>query len=170
MREEINSLRQKLEQNELEQKLTYFSIIKRFLLMYNLYMAMIMIYQTFKFEYDELIEVSEIDITDKPNTFTLLMILYRTLPYVLTKKNVAKSFKKSVLFLISLGFISRHSEFYRNTGFLISTSYSIYCAWNFNHFSYFKHHILNIILNILHVTNRYIWLHGLTSFGSMEGL
>ena len=72
-------MKQQIEQNELEQKLTYFQLVKTFLLLYNLYMALITSYQTFKLEYNELIIESEIDLSDKPNTFTLLMILYRAL-------------------------------------------------------------------------------------------
>lgn len=164
-------MRQRLEQNELEQKLTYFQLIKRFLMILQIYMAIITSYQTFKLEYNKLIIESDIDLSDSSsNTFTILMILYRALPFIFTKSNCFKSIRKSIAFLIAFCFISRKREFPRNIGFFISTLYSIYCAWNFNHFSYFKHHCFNILLNILHISNRYIWLHGLTSYFQMNGL
>merc|ERR1712154_189758 len=70
LREEIQTLKQRIFQQELEQKLTYFQWIKKILLLYNLYLSVITIYQTFKLEYTELIIQSEVEI-DKPNILEL---------------------------------------------------------------------------------------------------
>eukprot|EP01084_Bolivina_argentea_P007879 14787_1 len=120
---EIAELKKKMEQQELEQQLTHFQLIKKLLVIYQLWLSIITIYQTFKLEYNELIIESEIKL-EKPNMLELLMILYRALPYILTKTNCLKSIRKSILFIIAFMFISRKTELYRNIGFIISTCYS----------------------------------------------
>ena len=169
LREEIQKLKQQMEQQELEQKLTLFQLIRKALLAFNLYLSLVSVVQTFKLEYTKLIIESEVEF-DRPSTLELLMILYRAIPHILTKANCFKAVRRSVWFLVAFVLLSRQRERWRNLGFLVSTTYSAFCAWHFKKYSYFKHHAVNVLLNVLHLFNRYIWLHGLTSFIGMEDL
>eukprot|EP01084_Bolivina_argentea_P234588 394937_1 len=105
LREEIHSLKRQIAQQEFEQKLTYFQLIKRFLCLYQLYLSLITIYQTFRLEYNALMLRSQVEI-EKPNALELFMILYRAMPHILTKSNCFKSLRKSILFIVSFMFIS----------------------------------------------------------------
>ena len=163
IREQIMTLQQKMEQQELEKP--YFQLIKRFLLLFQFYLCFITSYQTFKTEYNEL----EISI-EKPNTIQLLMILFRALPYIMTKRTCFKAMRRSSVFIIAFIFLVQKTEKYRNIGFIISSSYSCFCAWNFNRYQYFYHYLWNVALNALHLANRYIMLHGLTDFFGVSGL
>ena len=135
LREEIKKLQQQIEQQELEKRLTLFQLIKRFVLSFNLYLSLITVVQTFQQEYTKLIIESEVEF-DNPSTLELLMIMYRAMPYILTKANVYKAGKRSFGFVIAFMLLSRERERWRNLGFLVSTMYSAFCAWNFKKYSY----------------------------------
>merc|ERR1712129_136981 len=80
IREQIMNLQLKWKQQELE-KMSYFQLIKAFLLFFNIYLSLLTSYQTFATKYNEL----EIGIAE-PNTIQLIAILFRALPYIFTKK------------------------------------------------------------------------------------
>jgi len=171
LKKEINQIRQKMNHQELEQKLTYFKLIKNVLQLFNAYLCVITVYQTFKMEYIALIRESEIDLRGtRKNTLALLMLLYRAMPHILTKHNCLKAIRRSFWFSLSAFLFAIRNERSRNVGFCISCVYSGFCLWNFNQFDFWKSYALNIVLNVLHIVNRYSFLHGLTSYESFDSL
>merc|ERR1712129_174789 len=164
IREQIMNLQSKWKQQELE-KMSYFQLIKAFLLFFNIYLSLLTSYQTFATKYNEL----EIGIAE-PNTIQLIAILFRALPYIFTKKTCFRAMRRSIVFIFAFIFLSRESEKYRNIGFLISTSYSAFCAYNVKTYQLFYHYLLNIFANIVHLSNRYVILHGMMDYFKMGAL